>query len=191
MVIAGIVALAVTLAAGPHVNARAPEAQADTRAPAPPPGAPPATPPADDQAVTPPETLPISVERIRVLLARPESLSMDALAAFAQMAYFRVAVEEAFVVESVVDAMRRELAESPGVPIDPPRALPMSRTGTGGIEVLGLARSFGRVMRERSARNARGAVEDALREFCAQRDCTSVEAGARANEGVLLPTRAR
>jgi hypothetical protein len=191
MVVAGIVALAVTLAAGPHTSAQAPEAQAGTRTPAPP-GAPPVVPPVDAQAGAPLETLPISVERIRALLARPESLNLQDLLVFAQMAYFRVTVEEEQVFESVVEAVRRDLAESPGGPIDPPSALPMSRTGaTGGIELLGLARSLGGVMKARTARNARSAVEEALREFCAQRDCTTVETGPQAIEGVLLPTRLR
>lgn len=186
MVIAGIVALAVTLGAGPPPNAQAPGTHADTQAPGRPPEAP-AAPPGDEQATPPPATLPISVDRIRALLARPESLSLPDLSAFAQMAYFRVTVEEELVIESVIEAMRRDLAESPGVPIDPPSALPMSRAGgAAGIELIGLARSVIRATRER---NARHTVEDALREFCAQRDCTSVEAGPQPIEGVLLPTR--
>ena len=91
------------------------------------------------------------------------------------------------MIESVIEAMRRDLAESPGVPINAPSALPMSRAGGPvGIELIGLARSVIRATRERNARNT---VAEALREFCAQRDCTTVETGPQPIEGVVLPTR--
>src|SRR5687767_2777735 len=115
---------------------------------------------ADTTGVTPP----VSVERIREALEQPQVLRLPDMS---QMGYFRVAVEEALAIESVLDAMRRDLAARPGRPISPPASRPASIAG--GVDLLGLARSFLRARRER---NARRTVQEALDEFCSVHDCS-------------------
>jgi hypothetical protein len=126
------------------------------------------------------EPPPVSLDRIRAGLERDATLRIPDLT---DVAYFRAAIEEPLVFDTVLQAMRRDLARWPGTAITAPSALPMSRTG-GGIELLGIARG---IVREISERNARQRVADALREFCAAHDCSTLESGPPAIEGVLPP----
>jgi hypothetical protein len=125
------------------------------------------------------ETLSVSVERVREGLERPPILRLPDMT---QMGYFRVAVEEALAVESVLDTMRRDLAVRPGRPIGPPTDRPASLVG--GVDLIGLARSF---LRARAERNARRTVQEALDEFCSVHDCSVLEGGPTVAEGVLVP----
>ena len=137
--------------------------------------------PAGAQTADPPaEPLPISLERIREGLERQSTLRIPDVTG---MAYFRATIEEPMVFDTVLEAMRRDLARWPGTAISAPSFYPMSRAA-GGTEVLGIARAAVRAITER---NARGRVEDALRAFCAEHDCTALEPGQPPIEGVLAP----
>ena len=157
MLIAAAAALALSLAAGE----RAPAGQT---------AAPDATP------------APVSVERVREGVERPQLLKLPHPD---EIAYFRATVEEALPVDGVLDAMRRDLAAWPGSPIIAPTSGHPSPAV--GIEVLGLARSF---LRARAERKAKRAVRIALDEFCLTHDCSTVESGP-AIEGVLMPRAQR
>jgi hypothetical protein len=132
---------------------------------------------ADGQTPAPP---PVSIERVREGLERPHLLKLPNPD---EMAYFRAAVVERLVIESVLDAMRRDLAARPGRPILSPSAMPESPL-LFSTDLLALGRSF---LRWRGERNARRTVQDALDEFCATHDCSILESGPPAIEGVLLP----
>src|SRR5688572_6128032 len=91
------------------------------------------------QAVDPPPApIPVSLERIRDGLARQSTLRIPDVS---EMAYFRVSIDEPLIFDTVLEAMRRDLARWPGTAITAPSAMPMSRAG-GGVELLGIARAI-------------------------------------------------
>ena len=68
--------------------------------------------PAGAQTADPPaEPLPISLERIREGLERQSTLRIPDVTG---MAYFRATIEEPMVFDTVLEAMRRDLARWPG-----------------------------------------------------------------------------
>jgi hypothetical protein len=153
MIIAAAAALAVSLAAGSQT-------------------------PAGQSAGPDGTTLPVSIERVQEGLQRPPGLKLPNPE---EMAYFRATIEEALPLDSVLDAMRRDLAAWRGYPITAPTSRPQPLVVE--IELLGLARSF---LKWRAERHARHTVQEALNEFCSTHDCSVVE-GAAPIEGVLMP----
>src|SRR5688572_4900748 len=92
MIIAAAAALAVSLAAGSQT-------------------------PAGQSAGPDGTTLPVSIERVQEGLQRPPGLKLPNPE---EMAYFRATIEEALPLDSVLDAMRRDLARWRGYPISAP-----------------------------------------------------------------------
>ncbi len=137
------------------------------------------------QADPPPAPPAVSLERVRKGLERPQVLTLPDPE---EMAYFRVTVEEKLVIDSVLDAMRRDLAARPGRPISAPASYHAPLAVGAGVELLGLARS---VLRWRAERSARRTVQEALDEFCAAHDCSLLESGSPTPEGVLGPNSVR
>jgi hypothetical protein len=127
----------------------------------------------------------VSIERIRKGLERPQVLTLPNPD---EMAYFRVTVEEKLVIDSVLDAMRRDLAARPGRPISAPTSYHAPLAIGAGVELLGLARS---VLRWHAERSARRTVQEAIDEFCATHDCSVLEGGSPTPEGVLGPNGVR
>ena len=126
----------------------------------------------------------VSVERVREAWRRPQVLEVPPLPDLTPT--FRVAVEEKVVpVETVLEGMRREIAERPGSPAAP----------AGGVDLLGLAmmvvKDINEWRRTRAEAEARQEVERALAEFCASHDCSVTEPGVPPHEGVILPGKAR
>jgi len=95
---------------------------------------------------------------------------------------FRVEVQAGPRLETVLDAVRRELAANPREHSDTlfPIAVPAAK-----VDVLpaivGLARQMQRARRERFERRIHDEVSAELAEFCEINDC------AAPNEGLLLP----
>ena len=126
---------------------------------------------ADQSSSAAPAALPISIERIRDALQRPE-LWIPPLPV--PSATFRSGVEDTLPFESVLDGMRRELALWSGANsiIHPPvSGLPSSRLG-GGVDVLPLISS---AFKNWKSTRARDRVSKELAAFCAVNDCSVVE----------------
>ena len=134
--------------------------------------------PADPPSVQDGATFPVSAERVRKELERPQVLRLPDLS---QMGYFRVVIEEALALESVVEAMRRDLAARRGTPISAPTGRPA--TPVIGTDLLALGRS---ILKWRAERNARRTVQEALDEFCSTHDCSVLEDEVPV-EGVSMP----
>ena len=137
-----------------------------------------------------PAISPVSVDRVRERLQRPESLRMPSIPEPA--AQFRVDVEGSFPVESVLEGVRRDLAARPGFAAGRPTG-PGSPLA-GGVDLLGMVRGLaGRIRdgrRARAERNARREVQDALDAFCRVHDCSVLEEGPPPHEGLVLPPSA-
>jgi hypothetical protein len=94
---------------------------------------------------------------------------------------FRGSVEVELVLDTPLQAMRRELAEDSGY------------SGRRGVEVLGAV--MGIVKRVKAARRARAEadvrqeVQAELNAFCAEHDCSVLEGGSPPIEGVILPRK--
>jgi hypothetical protein len=127
----------------------------------------------------------VSIERVREGLERPHRLILPNPE---EMAYFRVTIEEKLVIESVVAAMRRDLAARPGRPIAAPTSRYTPLAASAGVDLIALGRSF---MKWRGDRNARRTVQEALDEFCAAHDCSVLEPGSPTPEGVIGPRAAK
>jgi hypothetical protein len=121
---------------------------------------------------------PVSVERVREGLDRPQVLKMPNPE---EMAYFRATIEEKLPIDDVLAAMRRDLARWSGTPIVAPTGHPAPLVAS--VDVLPLARAF---LRWRAERRVRQTVQEALDEFCSTHDCSILE-GAPPIEGVLMP----
>jgi hypothetical protein len=127
----------------------------------------------------------VSIERVREGLERPHRMMLPNPE---EMAYFRVTVEEELVIDSVLAAMRRDLAARPGRPIAAPATRYTPLGPNAGVDLLALGRSF---IKWRAERNARRTVQEALDEFCAAHDCSVLEPGSPTPEGVIGPRTAR
>ena len=134
-------------------------------------------PEAQSGSVDPPP-VPVSVERVRKGLERPEGLKLPNPD---EIAYFRATIEEKLPIDDVLAAMRRDLARWPGTPIVAPASRPVPLVAS--MDVLPLARAF---LRWRAERRARETVQEALEEFCSVHDCSILESAAPL-EGVLMP----
>ena len=125
---------------------------------------------ADQAGEADPAVLPISIERIREALQRPD-LWIPPLPAPAVT--FRSGVEDTLPFESVLDGMRRELALWSGANsiIYPPGGLPPSRLGVG-VDVLPLIST---AIKQWKTARARDRVGKELAAFCAVNDCSVLE----------------
>ena len=144
---------------------------------------------ADQSSGADPAALPISVERIRDALQRPE-LWIPPLPV--PSATFRSGVEDTLPFESVLDGMRRELALWSGANsiIHPPvSGLPSSRLG-GGVDVLPLLSALANKWQAAKRERARDRISRELAAFCAVTDCSILEGEASPAEGILqTPSR--
>ncbi|HZI82195.1 MAG TPA: hypothetical protein VFD69_21915 [Vicinamibacterales bacterium] len=96
---------------------------------------------------------------------------------------FRVEVQASPRLETVLDAVRRELAANPRGHSDTPRPGAVWATEVDVLPaIVGLARQLQRARRERSERRIQDEVSAELVAFCEVNDC------AASNEGLLLPT---
>lgn len=139
----------------------------------------------DDAAVT------ASTERLREALKRP-ALQMppppDTIPTF------RITVEAPFPFESVLDGVRRELARQPGRPIAAPFVGSTPLPGSGGgfsMDLVGPAiwaafKTY-EALRARADRNTIRDIQAEHEAFCAEHDCSVLEAGPEPPEGVILP----
>jgi hypothetical protein len=120
----------------------------------------------------------VSVERVREGLQRP-ALKIPAID---PIPVFRASVEE-ILLETPLQVVRRELAADSGY------------TGGTGRDVLplimGVVKSIRGAYRAYSEARIRKEVQAALTAFCAEHDCSVLEAGPPPIEGVVLPRRAR
>jgi len=141
----------------------------------------------EGQAGQPSATWPVSLERVRTGLQRSVALRLPSEP---DAAHFRVDVtEEYWRIETVLEAVRRELAADVAVkhviptggPSQPLVSVDLLRLGLMLKDQLNAAR------RARAERNARREVQEALAEFCAAHDCSvlSDDPHQSITEGVL------
>jgi hypothetical protein len=123
---------------------------------------------------------PASVERIREALLRDgehPALKIPPPVDFTPV--FRATVVDK-VLDTPLQAMRRELAEDSGY------------SGRGGVEIIGLVmgmvRSIKAAHRAHEEAAIRKEVQEALNAFCAEHDCTVLADGPPPLEGIVLPT---
>ena len=124
--------------------------------------------------------------------ARRPPLAIPPLPPLAETPTFTVVIEErSFPSETVLEAMRRDLAAQPTFRVGPG----IGPTPIVGVDLLGLAMTVGeridQARRARAERGAREEVEAELAAFCATHDCSVVEAGVSPREGVLIPPKPR
>ena len=123
--------------------------------------------------------MPVSVESVREGLQRPQVLKIRPVEI---TPIFRAKVDVDLPLETPLEAIRRELAESSGY------------SGRGGIDILALGMSLVRkiqdVRRAHAEANARREVQEALAAFCATHDCSVLESGPLPLEGIFFPRAA-
>ena len=127
-------------------------------------------------AAPPPPDVPVSVERIREALQHP-ALKIPPVD---PTPVFRATIVDK-VLDTPLQAMRRELAESSGY------------SGRGGFEiigaVMGIVRSIKAAHRAHEEAAIRKEVQAALDEFCTAHDCSVLSDGPPPIEGVVLPRK--
>lgn len=98
-----------------------------------------------------------------------------------------------FPIETVLDGVRRDLAARKGSAIAPPSGYP-GYSG-GGMDVLGLVTGLvGSIKAARHAsaeQDARRNAQAELAAFCREHDCSVLEEGPSAVDGVRFPSTAR
>ena len=153
--------------------------------------APQATEPPPPAPVPEAAALPISLDRIRDALERPQLVIPPP----ATLATFRTSVEEqAPAFESVLEGMRRDLALWSGAGSTGPQApntnsLPGTRT-VGGVDVLPIVAAVKKKWNELKAERIRRDVTEELAAFCKVNDCTVLEGGAPTSpEGIVVPPK--
>lgn len=124
----------------------------------------------------------VSIERIRDGLQQPPTIAITIPPLFDDaVPRFRARVDALF--DNPLAGMRKELALSSGY------------TGGSGIDVLplamGVVKKIQAARRARAEADARKDVAEAVAAFCAAHDCSLVESGPQALEGILLPPRRR
>lgn len=140
----------------------------------------------EQQSSNPPpqSDAPASIDRIRERLQRPSAIQMP------REPDFRVTIEEdAKLRKTALDMLREELSGEAVHSLP----WPLSRAGQQivGVDLLQLALSVKNAIsgarRAHAERSARSEVDAALREFCAQHDCSVLEQELKQSrpEGVL------
>jgi hypothetical protein len=124
-----------------------------------------------------PPVPPVSVERIHEGLQRP-ALTIPPLEV---LPVFRGSVEVELVLDTPLQAMRRELAEDSGY------------SGRRGIDVLGavmgIVKGIKAARRTRAEAEIRQEVQAELNAFCAEHDCSVLESGPPPIEGIIIPRK--
>ena len=133
-----------------------------------------ASPTAAQQPPTGAPELPVSVERMREALQRPQ-LKIPPIDS---TPVFRESIEEK-PFDNPLQGMRRALAEDPG------------GHGSSGLDVLplvmGMVKSIKAAHRAHVEAEIRKDVQAALDAFCAEHDCSAIADGPPPMEGIVLP----
>ena len=119
---------------------------------------------------------PVSVERVREGLQRP-SLKIPPLEV---TPVFRGSVEVELVLDTPLQAMRRELAAESGYSGRRPDII---------AAVMGIVSRVKAARRARAEAEIRKEVQAELNAFCAEHDCSVLEDGPPPIEGVIIPRK--
>lgn len=115
------------------------------------------------------------IERLRERLQQPElKMPTDV-----DTPTFRVRIRQDYPVETVLEMIRREIAEDARGSA-PRQPLPKAVTASGAqplaaVDLLAIAGAIKKAFYAANERQARREVEEALAEFCKVRDCSTVE----------------
>ena len=135
--------------------------------------------PSDPRSPVPDPQSPVSVERVREGLQR-HALKIPPLEV---LPVFRGSVEVELVLDTPLQAMRRELAQSSGY------------SGARGVDVLGavmgIVKGIKAARRTRAEAEIRREVQAELNAFCAEHDCSALEDGPPPIDGIVLPRRSQ